>query len=165
MRREATISECGKYRYTLTRSWKKGNKVIFIGLNPSTADGTLDDATIRKLKGFTYRWGYTGFIILNLFAIRSRNPTVISVLQQRKGDPIGPENIEYLKQFANMEDYAKVVFMWGDKVPRAYTDWVSTVRKIFRKKSRKIWCFGITQKGNPRHPLMLSYETELRKLC
>jgi hypothetical protein len=34
----ATISECGRYRYDLIRRWREGDLMLWIMLNPSTAD-------------------------------------------------------------------------------------------------------------------------------
>jgi hypothetical protein len=46
--------ESRKYRYTLTRVWDETkDKVMFIGLNPSTADEIEDDPTIRRCINFT----------------------------------------------------------------------------------------------------------------
>jgi len=75
MVRSAVISKCGRYRYLLTRKWgKRTDFATFVMLNPSTADGFRDDATIRKCIGFAKRWGFDGIQVVNLFAWRSRDP-------------------------------------------------------------------------------------------
>ena len=63
----ATISQCGLYRYTLDRAWANGRTITFVGVNPSTADAAIDDATVRRWRGFSERWGYVGFTVVNLF--------------------------------------------------------------------------------------------------
>ena len=54
--KSAIISDCGKYRYELHREWdKKKKKVLFIMLNPSTADSDNDDlTTIRCMKNYSH---------------------------------------------------------------------------------------------------------------
>lgn len=47
---------------------------MFVGLNPSTADETEDDQTIRRCVGFAMDWGYGGLCMGNLFAIRATKP-------------------------------------------------------------------------------------------
>ena len=92
MRREAYIR--GDYRYTLERYWGEENYIpgdqliTYIGLNPSTADGLTDDPTIRRLIGFTKEFGYPGFMIMNLFAIRTSDPKEM----MKHLHPTGTEN-------------------------------------------------------------------------
>lgn len=72
IKKDATISDCGKYRYRLSRIWEPGRPVAtFVMLNPSTADATNDDATIRKCMGFARRWNLGGIHVGNLFAYRA----------------------------------------------------------------------------------------------
>ena len=73
----ATFSECRKYRYTLWRRWDglfASGYAMFIGLNPSTADETNDDPTIRRCIGYARDWGYGGLCMTNLFAFRATLP-------------------------------------------------------------------------------------------
>ena len=72
----ATFSPCRRWRYTLLRRWEPANLIVvaFIGLNPSTADETLDDPTIRRCIGFAKAWGAGGMYMLNLFGWRSTDP-------------------------------------------------------------------------------------------
>jgi hypothetical protein len=70
--RSARLSECGTWRYYLARHWApKGEALAFVMLNPSTADATVDDPTIRRCIGFARRDGYAGLVVVNLFALRS----------------------------------------------------------------------------------------------
>ena len=70
----AVISQDQLYRYFLWRRWGTGRVITWLMLNPSTADANTNDATIRKCIGFAKRWGYDGIHVLNLFALRSRDP-------------------------------------------------------------------------------------------
>ena len=72
----AWISECGRYRYSLTRRFADGLDLVFVMLNPSTADADKDDPTIRRCCGFADRMGFGGIIVVNLFALRAAAPEV-----------------------------------------------------------------------------------------
>lgn len=75
MKKSAILSDDRKYRYSLSRVWDESkNKVMFIGLNPSTADETEDDPTIRRCINFAKSWGYVGLEMTNLFAFRATAP-------------------------------------------------------------------------------------------
>jgi hypothetical protein len=87
----ADISPCGRYRYTLHRTWGASERprgAVFVMLNPSTADAEKSDATVRKCIGFAQRWGLDGISIVNLFAFRSRHPGDLAL----QADPVGPLN-------------------------------------------------------------------------
>lgn len=97
MKKYATLSEDRKYRYTLTRIWDETKpKVMFIGLNPSTADETKDDPTIIRCINFAKSWGYGGLEMTNLFAFRATNPKVM----KNEKEPIGKDNDTWLKKLA-----------------------------------------------------------------
>ncbi|GAB6073605.1 hypothetical protein JCM15786_02620 [Nautilia lithotrophica] len=75
MQKNAIFSKNRKYRYVLSRIWDDTKeKIVFIGLNPSTADETIDDPTVRKCIAYAKKWGYVGFYMLNLFAYRATEP-------------------------------------------------------------------------------------------
>jgi hypothetical protein len=85
----AEFSECQQYRYTLWRTWdSQADRVMFIGLNPSTADETEDDPTIRRCIRFAKDWGYGGILMMNAYAYRSTAPRGLKQVT----DPIGPRN-------------------------------------------------------------------------
>ena len=75
METNAVISDCSKYRYELHREWDKDKgKVLFIMLNPSTADGVEDDLTTRRCINFAKKWGYGGIMIGNIYPFRAKRP-------------------------------------------------------------------------------------------
>lgn len=147
----AVISECGRYRYSLVRVWDADKPMLcYIGLNPSTADATVDDPTIRRLIEFTKAFGYGGFTIVNLFAWRATQPKELLLEDKRKG----------LHNDYHIQDAAKacdndVVFCWG------------TWGGIFGRDEEVIRmfpnarCFGLTKDGHPKHPLYLHSSTQL----
>ena len=100
--RHAVFSPCRTYRYALSRVWAADKPyALFIGLNPSTADETLDDPTIRRCIDFAKRWGYGGLVMANLFAYRATDPAVMKraaepvrrahLLQQRRRQEVAPQ--------------------------------------------------------------------------
>ena len=72
---KAVISDCGEYRYELHREWDKDKgKVLFIMLNPSTADAHRNDLTTRRCMNFAKKWGYGGIMIGNIYPFRAKRP-------------------------------------------------------------------------------------------
>ena len=89
MKKDAILSEDRKYRYVLSRIWDESKSmVMIIGLNPSTADETIDDPTIVRCIDFAKNWGYGGIYMLNLFAFRATLPKDMFSVE----NPIGDEN-------------------------------------------------------------------------
>ena len=101
MRAQAELSQCRQYRYALWRTWDKSKKIVmFIGLNPSTADEVDDDRTIKRCISYAKQWGYGGIIMANLFAYRTSSPNVM----MDSHDPIGKENDAWLVKLAEVTD-------------------------------------------------------------
>lgn len=150
----AILSPCQRYRYRLERDGLGGSRTACIVMvNPSTADATEDDATIRKLKGFATRNDIGRIIVVNKLAWRATD-----IKEVRKAtDPIGPENDAHIVQAVRDADL--VVVAWGplNKLP-AYLRrrWLEVVRLIERHRST-IYCVGTAACGQPRHPLMMPY--------
>ena len=150
----AVISECGRYRYTLTREIDpfEPRRVLWVMLNPSTADATADDPTIRRLKGFSRLWGCGAFTVVNVYALRSPSPKDLWCCD----DPVGPENDRYIKDECAKVD--TVVVAWG---AHAKAQRVAQVHEIVRHWCRDVMCLGTTQAGAPKHPLYLPNDTAL----
>lgn len=154
----AVISDCGKYRYRLERHGLSGaGAVAWIMVNPSTADATEDDATIRKVIGFSERMGAGWAIVGNKFAYRATDVNEL----KRVGDPKGAENDAHLAQI--MRDAPVVIAAWGPlaKLPKHLRRRWLTVARLADEAGCKLMCFGTAQDGQPRHPLMLAYDTPL----
>lgn len=153
--RSARISECGRYRYTLTReTGERAGSVLWVMLNPSTADATEDDPTIRKCVGFTKRWGFRHLKVVSLFAWRATDPKMLEVDDDKI---IDSENIRAV--FKEVSAHDRVVFAWGGGLKYAHGNkWVAEfVARTFLDAQ----CLGVNKDGTPKHPLYLSYETEL----
>lgn len=151
----AELSPCRTYRYSLWRSWDANAGIcIFIGLNPSTADETHNDATIRKCMRFAERWGYGGLIMLNLFAYRATNPKYM----RTASDPVGPNNDNVLMRSCNAA--AMIVAAWGN---HGYFN-CRAKEVIAALSGREIYCFSVTKRGQPVHPLYQRNDAELELL-
>lgn len=154
-------TEASEYRYTLDRTddaslWFQMHapRVLWIMLNPSTADETLDDPTIRRVRGFTHRLGSSGFTVVNLYAYRATKPADL----WKAADPVGPDNdptIRMLAFTARMED-APIIAAWG---ANAKPERVAEVLAL--PHVGDLHCLGITKDGAPRHPLYLPLDAPL----
>lgn len=159
----AIFSPCSRYRYVLYRRWLPATApaLLWVMLNPSKAGATHDDATIRKCRGFTERWGYGGFLVVNLYAWVSTAPLGM----RASPDPIGPDNDRYIREVAMMASGA--VLAWGgtfDHGAEAHRDALglpgraAAVRAILAEHLLlPTWHLGLTQSGSPRHPSRLGY--------
>lgn len=148
----AVISDCGRYRYRLEREGVGEGATLVVMVNPSTADASADDATIRKLRGFGERNKWGRLMVGNLYAFRATDVRHLASTE----DPVGPDNDAHLQSMLSEAD--RIVCAWGPikKQPRAYQGlrW----RKLVSLASRPLYCIGETaQCGHPKHPLMLSY--------
>lgn len=154
----AIISDCGLYRYRLERHGLAGSgAVAWIMVNPSTADADQDDATIRKVIGFTNRLGGGWAVVGNKFAYRA---TDISALKTVR-DARGPENNAHLERI--MGDAPTVIVAWGPlaKLPKHLRNRWRTICDVADRAGVRLMCLGTAQDGHPRHPLMLAYDTPL----
>src|SRR5580692_943110 len=134
----------GVYRYSLWRRLGESrNRVLFIMLNPSTADGTVDDPTIRRCVTFARRWGYGRLEVCNLFAYRATDPRELC----RVVNPVGPLNDATIARAAKRAD--KVVVAWG--VRGVLMHRAGVVLRVLDSKA--VCCLGTTRDGSPRHPL------------
>jgi hypothetical protein len=142
MKTDAKFSECRKYRYALWRTWDESkSRAMFIGLNPSTADETVDDPTIRRCINFAKEWGYGGLCMANIFAYRSTDPSEMLLAQ----DPVGPENNNWLKNLA--KDAGIIVAAWGNN--GSYLGRSKEILAMFPN----LMCLKLNQSGEPAHPL------------
>ena len=151
----AVFSEDRRYRYLLRRRvGESGRRVLFIMLNPSRADETRNDATIRRCVGFARDWGFGVLEVVNLFALMSTDPAVLLKAE----DPIGPGNDAAIR--AALEDADTVVLAWGNHA-LDHEERAGAVMDMARKAGR-LYCLGLTRRGAPRHPLRLARTTILR---
>lgn len=154
----AVISNCGLYRYRLERDVQMtGVVAALFGVNPSTADAVVNDATIRKDIGFAKVNGWRSFIKGNLFGYRATDVRELA----RVRDPVGPENDKHLWLMVSEAD--GLIPCWGsrDKIPERLRARIGPVIVRLLASGKPVMCFGRTKSGDPRHPLMLAYSTPL----
>lgn len=140
----AVLSQCRNYRYALSRVWDASHPyVLFIGLNPSTADETEDDPTIRRCIGFAKSWGYGGLVMANLFAWRATEPSDM----KRQNDPLGEKNDYWLVELASHAGV--VVAAWGND--GCFKQRSSQIRALLPD----LHYLKLNGTGEPAHPLYL----------
>lgn len=149
----ALFSDDRQYRYSLWRQWDDDKfSIMFIGLNPSTADETTDDPTVRRCIDYAQRWGYGMLFMANIFAYRATDPSVMKT----QDDPIGERNDQFLR-WLKVTTKTQVA-CWGNHgkhLNRGFE--VGTML-------RSLHCFGMTKAGQPKHPLYLPKSAELIRL-
>jgi len=142
MKTSAIISPCQQYRYELRRVWDESKRlVMFVCLNPSTADAETEDNTSRVCINYAKRWDYGSLLIVNLFAYRSTDQSAL----YNVADPIGPENDDWLKKLQS--EAALVVCAWSDT--GAYKDRDKEVLTFLKAPH----CLVKLKSGRPGHPL------------
>lgn len=146
MEKGAEFSSCGKYRYALWRIWDESKPIVMcIGLNPSNANRDKDDPTIRILIDTLIELGFGGLRMMNLYALISSKPEVLS----SSPDPIG-ENDKWIETVAYT--CQEIIFCWGSFKQCYYR------AKVMRKLFPDAKCFGKTSNGSPLHPRALHYK-------
>ena len=143
MKREATLSQCGSYRFTLERAWSEGSGVTWIMLNPSTADAAIDDPTIRRVIRFSQGWGHGSLRVLNLSPLRTPHPR--ECLAHALPEAVRAHNLALLSDVEG-----PVLAAWG----------VWGARLLLRDAELRslldtltLQALGTTRDGHPLHPL------------
>lgn len=153
----ATLDEPERrYRYRLWRLWGKSSTVLWIMLNPSTADEHVLDPTLRRVERFSRDLGYDGFEVANLFALRSPSPKSLYKTDKPIGAaPLGIDNDNAIVDLASAASL--IVAGWGkEKIARARA--IEVMRLL---KGYHVCCLGKNADGSPRHPLYLPADTQL----
>lgn len=145
----AVFDSARVYRYRLWRTWDATKpRVAFVMLNPSTADESRLDPTLRRCLAFAQRWGCGALEVGNLYALRSTDPRALEVFA---GDVVGPDNDAHLGQIAAAATFG-IIVAWGAHARRVRAD---AVVELLRRH-RAVWRLGpLTRGGHPRHPLYL----------
>lgn len=154
--RTAVIDPTGLYRYRLDRVWAPliPRRCCFVMLNPSTADASVDDPTIRRCVAFAKRWGYGSLTVVNLFGYRATCPAQLDMVD----DPVGPENDRHILEALPQHPDERIVIAWGAQGD----NWPDRVREVLRilEDARPVH-LGLTKDGCPRHPLYVPADAVL----
>ena len=143
--------------------------MLYLGLNPSRADGQRDDPTLRRLIGFTRQWGYQELVVLNLFARISPSPAALL----RVKDPIGGQNDVLLNRWLHHWSRTSGLDLWcgwganGSRWDRAQGA-LEAIQRLLPERRRSVpdsphpLMLGRTASGEPRHPLYAPRKACLR---
>lgn len=153
----AVLSDDGVYRYELRRQWGAPGdpRVCWVMLNPSTADASVDDPTIRRCIGFSNRWGYGSLVVVNLFALRATDPKELACTT----DPVGAGNDAAILAAAYVSE--RVVVAWGAHGKFRNRAALVTQMLTGPQGGFSLHCLGTTKQGAPRHPLYIRGEQAL----
>lgn len=141
------------YRYSLTRAACQirptSGDILFVMLNPSTADEHHDDPTIRRCTGFALREGAARFHVVNLYAMRATKPA--DLFAAEPDERVGPLNDGIIRSWATgiHLKQGKVIAAWGAQ-PKA-AERIKSVRELLG--GIPLYALGVTKDGHPRHPL------------
>lgn len=153
LERDAVISDCGRYRYLLRRTWDQNlARSLFIMLNPSTADAEVDDATIRSCIRLSKSWGHGSFEVISIFGLRATNPAELA----KAANPIGPMNERVGAAAIARCDMA--ICAWGaHPMAERHHGYIMGRVKSHRPTA---YCLGRTKSGAPKHPLYIPTGTQ-----
>ena len=150
----AVFSASRAYRYRLSRTWgDPASRLVWIMLNPSTADALADDPTIRRCTGFSKAWGFGGLVVVNLFALRATDPRELAAHAR----PAGRANDQFIGEAA--DGAALVVAAWG--AHPAAADRAGQVTRLVTGEGIDLMCLGVTKAGHPKHPLYVRKDAAL----
>ena len=146
--RKARFSIDKKHRYRLSRHWDLNKpQLLYIMLNPSIGNETIDDPTIRRLLSFTKKFDYGGFFVGNLFTYITPNPKTLDT-----SIGLTNKNLNVLTNLVSKAD--EVVYAWGNSIEEP-----NELKKLISNPM----CFGKNLNGTPKHPLYLPSNSKIIK--
>lgn len=156
-RRGATFSDADPeggrrpYHYDLWRSWGHGKpSILWIMLNPSTADSFWNDPTVERCQRRSNRWAYQTMVVCNIFAYRATDPSEMKAQQ----DPVGPDNDETILRHAREAE--RIICGWGTHGKHR-----GRQKKVLELlKEFDLHVLDLNEGGTPRHPLYVPYSKE-----
>lgn len=147
----AVLSDDRRYRYSLHRIWNAEKElVMFVGLNPSTADERVDDMTTRRCMRFARDWGYGGLVLTNLYAWRATHPDELRTVEEPIGGTLNDSTIDREARRA-----AFVVAAWGASLPPGGQQRADDVRARLEFDGLDLRVLALAASGAPRHPLYM----------
>ncbi len=149
----AVYSDCERYRYSLTREWNpRGSRLLYIMLNPSTANEVQNDPTVERCERRARHLGFGAFQVTNIFAWRATDPRDL----KKAKEPIGPQNDQTLIDAADWAD--QIIAAWG--AHGSHLGRGPVVGELLRKLGHDLYHLGLSKHGHPRHPLYVAYAQE-----
>lgn len=153
--RKVIFSPCRMWRYALTQVWdRRFPMLVFVMLNPSTADERQNDPTVERCERRAHKLGFGGVAVYNAFAYRSTDPRKL----RQVDDPIGPTNDKYLASIVDTNKPCTIVVAWGKHASLG-----RRFEKVLQILSQQqmVYCLGQNKDGSPVHPLYISYDQPL----
>jgi Uncharacterized protein conserved in bacteria len=138
----AWYSPDNRYRYALLRRWSDAAPDVWVMANPSTATASTDDPTIRRVCGYSRRWGAGGVVVVNLFGYRSTDPEMLDTVD----DPVGPL-CDPVIDAVTSEDW-RTILAWGTPGRR-----MGRPEDVIARLEGPMYCLTRLQDGSPGHPL------------
>ena len=153
--RSAKFSDCRIYRYHLSQVWdSKKKNLIWLLLNPSTADELQNDPTVERCERRARMWGFGGVEVFNIFAYRATDPKNMKAFS----DPIGPDNDLWMEDFAIKSRDAIGIIAWGDH--GLHRQRGRSVLDLLIRNRATVYALKVNKSGEPAHPLYLKYDLE-----
>ena len=156
VKKSATLSDNRSYRYELFRKDLLcrrhpdfGRTLMFIMLNPSTADESTDDATIRRCVIYAIDWGYNNLVVCNLSPYRATNPRDLMAVGPEPTEVWG-RNLVVVTNNALKAD--TVVAAWG--INGNEENRAARMTSALTANGVDFWCLGLSKHDCPYHPLM-----------
>ncbi len=149
----AVMDHTRQYRFLLWRFWDERPRIHFNGLNPSTANENENDPTVKRWIQFAQAWGYGGFYATNIYPFITPHPEELVT-----PDCFHKANYPAIWMAAGLS--AISVPCWGDGIKRV-DGGLKVANHVLETYLTDPMCFGLTQSGNPKHPLYLNGNTKL----
>lgn len=143
----ATFSPCRRWRYTLRRQWADGPELVFVMLNPSTADEFILDPTVTRCRDYAKREGAGGLLVLNIMSWRSTKPNGLLDVD----DPVGPENHDALLR--ELPGAWMVIAAWGTHKATRLPGAQRSIEIVKSAAAGRLYCLKVSKKDQPYHPL------------
>lgn len=153
----AMFSNCRRYRYVLWRDLgETGPRIMWLMLNPSTADAVSNDPTVERCERRAAKMGASRMVVCNIFALRSTDPKGLRDDSLHGGDPIGAHNDATIQTEAVLAD--KVICAWG--MHGRYLGRGRAVAGMLHRLGIPLYALQVTASGHPSHPLYLAYQLQ-----
>jgi hypothetical protein len=161
----ATRSESGacfssdrRFRYALWRRWDpRGSSVGFLLLNPSIADESVLDSTLRRCKAYSVSWGHGQMFVANIFPLVSTDRSVLLTTPDRDGEP--GRNEAHITDLLYRCDILVLGFGNEPSKPKLRYS-VTRLRRLFETLERHgmpaPMALGLNSNGLPKHPLYIA---------
>lgn len=154
--RKAVFSPCRKWRYHIEHVWDDAKpNLLWLMLNPSTADEKQNDPTVERCERRARMWGFGGFEVYNIFAFRATDPANMKA----QTDPIGADNDAWMIKFAKKSRETKGVLGWGEHGKHLGRG--AYVLDLLRAHDAKLYALKLNASGHPKHPLYVGYKQGL----